>query len=110
MCGTRANMGRRILLGDSEAEIELEEEVFSSSQLDKQRKIKRSQPRSVTSAEDKATTSRSAASGRLPSAPAARSLDTYSQRGGEDRMELELEEVELEGEEVLEGPEVELFL
>ena len=45
MCVTRANMGRRISLGDSEAEIVQHEETAtsrSSSQPDKLRRIKRS--------------------------------------------------------------------
>ena len=113
MCVTRANMGRQIMLGDSEAETVQQEEVAISSstiQQDKQRKIKRSHLRSATFVEGKATTPRSAASGRLPSARIARSLDTCSPSASEDRVELELVEVELEDHEVLEGPEVELLL
>ena len=112
MCETRANMGRRILPGDSEEGIEQEEEASgsSSSQLDKPRRTKRSQLRSATSAKDKAIMTRSAAFERLPFAPTAKSLDTYSPSASEDRTELELEEVDLGGQEVLEGPEVELLL
>ena len=91
--------------GDSEAEIVQQEEADNSSnsrQLGKQRKIKRWQLRFVTSVGDKAITPRSATSGLQPSARIARSSDTCSEPVSGDKVEVELEEVELEVREVLE--------
>ena len=88
-------MGRQIVRGDSEAETVQQKEAdnsSNSSQLDKQRKIKRWQLRSVTSVGDKAITPRSATSGLQPCARIARSPDTCSQPVSGDKVELELEE------------------
>ena len=109
----RVNTGRPISLADSEEEIEEQQEEATSSssgQRDKPQRTKRSQLRYATVAEGQDTMRRSAAFERQHSAAIVRSLDTIWRLVSESRIMLELEEADLGGVEVLEGPEEELHL